>query len=65
MLKVFLDHFSVSFLNLGLTRSRWLTGPGISASQSARMMSGPSYPPHPFVCAGDLDSGPQVCRAIA
>lgn len=48
MLKVFLDHSSVSSLNLGLTRSRWLTGPGISASQSAGIMSGPSYPPHPF-----------------
>lgn len=60
MLKVFLDHSSVSCLNLGLTRSRWLIGPGISASQNAWMMSGPSYPPHPFVRAGDLDSGPQL-----
>lgn len=65
MLKVFLAHSSVSCLNLGLTRSKWLTGPGISASQSAGMMSGPPYPPHPLVRAGDLESGSQACRTIA
>lgn len=65
MLKVFLDHSSVSCLNLGLTHSRWLTGPRISASQSAGMMSGPSYPPHPLVHAGDLESGSQACKTIA